>query len=234
MKHFFILLLILSALFFQRQAALAAMGSNNYTIQADTIDIGGVRQSSDHYFSQDSIGEMGTGVSQSPSFMLDIGFWPMVGDEPVLVFDVTDGVADLGTLDISNVHFDTAKFNAATSAKSGYSIQFYGNPLSTDAHIINPLSGGGISDPGTEQFGFNLVANAPPIGGMNPVGGNGQAYIGYNAANSFKFSSGDTIAQSTSQSDFTDFTISFISNISNVSNAGNYSTDLTIVVTGRY
>lgn len=214
--------------------SLAGMSSQNFSIQADAIDVGGTRSSSGGISLNDSLDELATGESRSLSFMADIGFWPMVGDDEVISFTVTDAVANLGTLSHSAVRYDTATFRAATTAKSGYSIQFFGTPLTSSGNLINALSTPTPSATDTEQFGFNLVANNSPVVGVDPVGGSGQAAVGYNTPDSFKFVSGETIAQAALPSNFTNYTMSIISNITGITDAGNYATNLTVVVTGRY
>jgi hypothetical protein len=234
MKYYIAIFFVVLFAFGAPCFSLAGMSSQNFSIQADAIDVGGTRSSSGGVSLNDSLDELATGESRSLSFMADIGFWPMVGDEEVISFTVTDAVADLGTLDHSNVRYDTAAFRAATTAVSGYSIQFFGSPLTSPSHTINALSSRTSSSTDTEQFGFNLVANNSPVVGADPAGGSGQPATDYGYQNQFKFVSGETIAQSTIPSNFTNYTMSIISNITGVTDAGNYATNLTVVVTGRY
>jgi hypothetical protein len=210
------------------------MSSSSYNIKSDAISVGGERQTSGNYISQEAVGEMGTQESRSASYIMDPGFWSVVGDEAVLTFNITKNSANLGTLSKTIVKADTATFNAATTAKSGYVISFYGNSLSGSSHTITPLSSLAGSSPGNEQFGFNLRQNSNPTIGNDPTGGQGQAATGYNTPDSYKFNSGDAIAQATQPSVYTNYTASFISNISATSNAGDYSANLTVVATGRY
>jgi hypothetical protein len=70
--------------------------------------------------------------------------------------------------------------------------------------------------------------------GADPSGGYGEASSGYDTANSFKFSSGDTIAQVDRPSGQTNYVASFIGNIEELTDAGQYLTSLTITATGRY
>lgn len=212
----------------------AEMGSDNYVIRGDSISVGGVEQNSENFISYESIGEVGTGDMQSESYILDAGFWAMIGDEDALTFSITDNVADLGTLSRDFARSETAGFTAATTSQAGYVIEFFGNPLGFESNTIDPLSSPGESDPGSEQFGFNLVHNTNPTVGVDPDGGNGQAASGYDQENLYKFSSGDVIAESTQPSVYTDYTASFIGNISGLSDAGDYSTNLTVVITGKF
>jgi len=214
--------------------ARAEMRSPNYSISADSVSIGGDRQDSTNYSGWDLIGELATGDSRSASYITDAGFLAMVGNEPVLTFDVTDPSADLGTLTTGMVKADTAAFTAATTSKGGYVIEFFGSPLSSSSHALTPLTSPNGSSPGSEQFGFNLRQNSNPTIGNDPAGGAGQAATGYSTPNAYKFSSGDVIAQASTPSVYTNYTASFIGNITEVSDAGDYATNLTVVITGKF
>lgn len=237
MKYYFkniSILISISACIFAAFAAHADMNSPSYSISADAISIGGGRQVSGEYVEQNMLGEVGTGGLRSSSYIMDAGFLAMIGNESVLTFEITKDTANLGTLVDNMVKADTATFRAATTAKSGYAISVYGNSLSSTSHTITPLSSPSGPSTGNEQFGFNLRQNNNPTIGNDPSGGNGQAATGYSTADAYKFASGDTIAESVNQSVYTNYTASFIGNISGVSDAGEYSTNLTIVLTGRF
>lgn len=210
------------------------MRSPSFAIPADSISIGGDRQDSANYSGWDVLGELATGETRSTNYIANIGFLAMVGNEPVLTFDITDSSADLGTLTTGMVKADTAAFTAATTSKSGYVIEFFGSPLSSPSHALTPLSSPNGSSPGNEQFGFNLRENNNPTIGNDPAGGAGQAATGYSTPNAYKFSSGDVIAQVSTPSVYTNYTASFIGNITEVSDAGDYATNLTVVITGKF
>lgn len=235
MKKFLLTFLILFLGFYSAPfLTKAEMESSNYKITSDVIGSFGTKDSSTSFELGDTGGEVGTGDSSSASFNLGAGFWQAVGDDAILIFNVTSNLADLGVLSNSTVRYGTAAFNVATTAQGGYVVEFTGNPLSFESNTINPLSSPGTSNPGTEQFGFNMVANSSPAIGLDPYGGYGQVSSDYNTANSFKFASGDRIAECSRPSSQTNFTMSFIANIQNSSESGQYSSDLNIVATGRY
>jgi hypothetical protein len=226
-----IIILVLSGM---PNLCAAEMSTPNFRITSDVIGSFGTKESSTSFELGDTGGEMGTGNSQSSSYSLSAGFWATVGDDDILIFNITDATADLGTLSSTQVRYDTAAFNAATNAQCGYAIQIYGSSLSSSSETITPLSSPAGPITGQEQFGFNLRQNSNPTVGNDPSGGQGQAYTDYNTPNAYKFSSGDIIAQSSLASYFTNYTMSFITDISNLSNAGFYSTNLTAVITGRF
>lgn len=230
------IIIVMSAILFLLASfqADAEMTSGNFKITSDVIGSFGSKDSSASFELGDTGGELGTGDSSSTSFNLSAGFWAAVGDDPVLIFNVPDSTADLGILNYSTARYDTGVFNVASTAQGGYVVQFSGDPLSFESNLIDPLAGGGPSDPGNEQFGFNLVANTTPLVGVDPSGGYGQAGSGYNTQNSFKFSSGDTIAQANRPTSATSYTVSFIGNTDISSESGEYVSNLTIMATGRY
>ncbi|MEI9966383.1 MAG: hypothetical protein WDN67_01860 [Candidatus Moraniibacteriota bacterium] len=187
---------LLGALFSWPGSVLAEMSTANFRITSDVIGSFGSKESSTSYELGDTGGEMGTSQSASTTYNLSDGFWSTVGDDGVIIFNITQPVVSLGAFNPSVVRYGTASFNVATTAQGGYTVSFSGDPLTFESNSINPLTSGGTSAPGTEQFGFNLVANGTPGIGVDPVGGAGQASSGYNTPNSFKFAPGDSIAQS--------------------------------------
>lgn len=230
----YLLFIIFIFLLFLPALACGEMSSSSYKIPTDSLNVGGTRQTSDNFYSTESVGEVGTGELESANYITDAGFLATVGNEEVLTFNITDSSADLGTLSQNLVKYDTAAFTAATTSQEGYVIEFFGDSLGFESNTLDPLTVAAGSSPGNEQFGFNLVENSNPTVGSDPSGGNGQAASGYNTPDSYKFSSGDIIAQSSQPSVYTTYTASFIGNISGLSDAGNYSADLTIIITGRF
>ncbi len=53
------------------------MESDAYKIMSDTINIGGENSSSDNYMLSDTLGEVGTGYSNSGDYYIHAGFWQM-------------------------------------------------------------------------------------------------------------------------------------------------------------
>lgn len=70
----FILLYILS---FAYSATAYVASSSNYRIQSDSINVGGLYQTSTSFISEDTIGEMATGISTSTSYKLKAGYQQM-------------------------------------------------------------------------------------------------------------------------------------------------------------
>ncbi|MDD5433679.1 MAG: hypothetical protein PHE77_03460 [Candidatus Pacebacteria bacterium] len=71
------LLLLAIFLGFINSVFAESMESSGYKIQADSINVGGVKQTSDNYQSEDTIGEIGTGLSSSDNYLLQAGYQQM-------------------------------------------------------------------------------------------------------------------------------------------------------------
>lgn len=73
------LFLTLTLIIFPTSLATAeVMGSSNYKMQADSVNLGGREDSaSSEYNLGDTLGEIGTGESSSDNYLLHAGFWQM-------------------------------------------------------------------------------------------------------------------------------------------------------------
>jgi len=212
------------------------MNSSNYKIESDSLNVGGSNQTSTNYRMRDSIGDIASALMTTDNYKMSGGYQAMLGDLPVLIFSISDTTADLGLITISAAKTDSTGFTVATNADDGYAVTFSGTTLTSNSSSadIDALTTPTGSSPGDEQFGINLVANTSPLVGANPSEGSGQAASGYNTTNQFKYVSGNTIASCSSFSSTTTFTISYLGNISTSTVAGDYSTDLTLIVTGTF
>ncbi len=149
----------------------------------------------------------------------------------------------------------TSQMAASTNAGSGYAITVNGPTLTSGANTIAGMGTAGASIRGTAQFGMNLMANTSavatsfPGSSANPApianGTNykGEPAAGYNTADTFKFVSGNVVADSyngyvagtnTAATDAQIYTVSYIANVPGSQPAGTYSTTLTYVCTPTY
>lgn len=153
----------------------------------------------------------------------------------------------LGVLGPNAPSTGSATFSVRAYLSSSYAVYTIGNPpTASSGRALNALTSGGASSPGTEQFGINLVANSNPSVGANPVQTPGNTEVGapysfgavaanYATANTFRYNSGEIIAQSASSSGVTTYTISYLVNINPVTTpAGRYIFNQSLVVTGTY
>lgn len=173
---------------------------------------------------------------------------------------LTMSVPDCGTATSGTIHFNqlfsptatatsTSQMAASTNAGSGYTISANGTTLTSGSNTIAAMTTAGIANGsihGTSQFGLNLVANtidtvatgtliAPTSNASNY---RGQPLTDYGAADSFKFVSGEAIANSGNAvlggTDAQIYTVTYIANVPGSLPAGNYKTTLTYICTPTY
>jgi hypothetical protein len=171
----------------------------------------------------------------------------------------TVGVPDCSTITTGAVAFNnlfsptdtataTSQMAASTNAGSGYAITVNGPTLTSGANTITGMGAATTGAHGVSQFGINLKANttltstiaigtevAVPSNGTNY---RGQAITGYNTVDTFKFTPGDTVANSANGgaggSDAQIFTASYIVNVPGSQPAGTYTTTLTYICTPTF
>ncbi len=171
----------------------------------------------------------------------------------------TAGIPDCSTATSGSISFNqlfspsaaataTSQMAASTNSLSGYVITVNGATLTSGATTIPALSSPTVPAVGNSQFGLNLVANTtavstPAVGAaVNPAANGttlkGEALAGYSTSDSFKFVSGNSIADSaTSGAGPTNsqiYTISYIVNVAGGQLAGTYTTTLTYICTSTF
>lgn len=163
-------------------------------------------------------------------------FEPLEGSEPRLEVIVEPGISHLGTLTTETTATKTMIVRISNYLGEGYTLQVDGDPPKFNGHTLATPSSPTASSPGTEQFAINVVANTTPNVGAEPqqVPSDQETFgvvdDNYDTANLFKYSSGQVIARSDSESGRTDYMISMIINVSNSTPAGHYSGDFAAVV----
>lgn len=142
----------------------------------------------------------------------------------------------------------TSQMAASTNAGSGYAITVNGPTMTSGGNTIVAMGAAGTTAHGVSQFGLNLKANttatstvavgseiAVPSNGTNY---RGEAAVGYNTPDNFKFTAGDVVADSASGgaggSDSQIFTASYIVNVPGSQPAGTYTTTLTYICTPTF
>lgn len=216
--------------------------STNYSVNEVFFGSGGeLDAASTQYKSKQSAGEMGVGNVKSTSYQAQAGF--NTDRDPFIAIEINTASVDLGIGDTALTRTGQAQFTTRAYLAQGYVVRSYGGPPSYSGHTLNTSSTPFSSSIGTEQFGFNVVANTSPSVGANPAQspdyptdpfGFGQAASGYDTANMFKYADGDVIAYSSQSSSDTIYTISYIFNISNITPSGLYRMDHVLVATATY
>lgn len=171
----------------------------------------------------------------------------------------TGGVPDCSTATSGAISFNqlfspsdtataTSQMAASTNATNGYNITLTGPTLTSGTNTITAMSTATTSIKGSSQFGLNLKANTiatsnPAVGSeISPVSNGtdlkGQANIGYDTTDTFKYTSGDSVANSASggagPTNAQIYTASYIVNVPGSQTAGSYTTTLTYVCTATF
>ena len=170
----------------------------------------------------------------------------------------TSGVISFNQLfSPTDTAFAISRMAATTNAGSGYIITVNGPTLTSGSNTIDGLATPSASTKGVEQFGLNLRANtaaaAPGFPGTSPLNSadidltssapnlNGRATPDYAVADTFKFVTGDIVADSNfdatgdpNPSDSQIYTVSYIANAPGSQPAGTYTTTLTYICTATF
>ncbi len=216
-----------------------ASKSTNYQINEDFVGgIGGTYSSSTNYQAIDSGATPAVGDSASTNYQIKSG--ATTTDDPNLSFAVNTGSVGLGALSPASTATATATFSVMNYTSYGYVVQIFGNTPTYNSHSLTAMAGTS-SQVNTEQFGINLASNSSPTTfGSDPVQvpnsgfSYGTAATGYGATNTYRYNSGDTIAQATKSSGQTNYTISYVANMAGNTPAGAYSGAQTLICTGTY
>lgn len=144
--------------------------------------------------------------------------------------------SDMGNLDPSLTLTATSQMAAGTNANTGYVITGNGPTMSAGLHTIAAATKPTPSNPGTNEFGINLVENTDPAIGSDPDGAstNAQVLSNYAIPNEFMYSNGDVLAEAGGVSLVRRFTVSYIVNSAANLPAGVYTTTLTFICSGRF
>ncbi|MDQ3123549.1 MAG: hypothetical protein M3Q14_02615 [bacterium] len=236
------LVLVLAALL-APAAVSAQFESTNYEINEVLIGTGGeIDACGTAYCADQSAGSLGVGNANSTNYRADTGYFTEADEQ--LEVTVTNTNIDLGVLNTSGTAAQSANFSVKNYLSSGYIVKVYGdtptNYTGPGTHALTALNSPSASAIGTEQFGINLVSNTTPGIGTNPQQipdssfSYGQASVGYNTADTFKYIDGDTIAQSNQATGQTNYTMSIIANVATSTPGGQYVTTLVIQVIATF
>lgn len=143
---------------------------------------------------------------------------------------------ELGELRPDETLMAQSEMAVGTNATAGFAITVEGIPLAAGTSVIDAMAEPGPSQPGTNQFGINLVENTEPMVGADPTGPwtNAMPTDDYGVPDMFKFRSGDVVASSPSVSLMRKFTASYIINSREDLRPGIYATTITFIASGRF
>lgn len=142
----------------------------------------------------------------------------------------------------------TSQMAASTNAGAGYNITVNGSTLTSGSNTIAAMSTAAAGSRGVGQFGMNLKANTAttsttPVGAeVSPasdgINYRGEALVGYNTVDQFKFVSGNSVADSAyttaGPTNSQLYTASYIVNVPGNQPAGTYQTTLTYICTATF
>lgn len=210
--------------------------SANYKFNESSIGTGGLIQSSSaNYKGRDSIGDISIGSAASSNYQIAAG--STTTNDPALSISI-NGTINFGNFTASSATTATTTFTVLNYTTYGYVAQIIGNPPTNGSTTIAPMTTTGPSVAGTSQFGINLVANTSPVSvGANPDNGQfgyGAVTPNYSTPNSYRYVSGEAVAQATKNSGITTYTITFLVNVPALTPGGVYTSNQTLVVTGTY
>jgi hypothetical protein len=148
---------------------------------------------------------------------------------------VAGNTIDFGDFSPTATRSGTSVMQAQTNAANGYAITVNGTTLSSGINTIPALAAQTASTIGTSQFGLNLRANATPLVGADLSGaGSGTYNANYGTADSYRFGSGETVAQAAVPTNANTFTSSYIVNIGGAQAAGVYTATMTYICTASF
>lgn len=232
-------MLLLAVLFVVGSAGPAfaeTSNSQNYQVTESQFGVGSSMEScSQQYCAKASIGDIAGGTSESAGGT-KATFGDVTPDEPLLEVIVQDGESNLGILSTESTATKTTTVQIRNYLSDGYTMQITGDPPKYSGHSLKTSNTPVAAQPGTEQFGINIAKNTTPNVGADPTQvpssdvSFGQVTEAYRTPNLFKFSSGDIVARSETESGRTDYTITMIVNVSNSTPAGHYTGDFAAVV----
>lgn len=213
------------------------LSSSNFKIIDTNIGAGGlVNSSSANYRGLDTIGDLSVGTSGSTNFQVAAGY--NTTNDPNLSFIVNGGAINFPAFSAATAATTTVTFSVLNYTSYGYVVQLVGSAPKNGSTTISPIAPNDISRVGTSQFGINLVANTSPASvGANPDNGGfgfGLASTNYDMPNSYRFVSGETVAQAPKSSGVTTYTMTYLVNVPALTEGGQYTTDQTLIVTGTY
>lgn len=218
----------------------AQASSSNYQLSEVFFGSGGALSAcSTNYCAKEAAGELTVGNTASANYQAQAGF--NTDRSPYIQMLVSNTNTNLGTLSENSTATATATFSVETYLSNGYNVINASPPPTNGTHSMSTPSFPTISQPGTEQFGINLVANTSPATfGANPTYtpdssfSHGIVDTNYSTPNYYMYAQGGTIALSTESTSYTNYTISYIFNISHLTPGGSYSFDHVLVATSNY
>lgn len=169
-KKIFSIFVILFFLSFSYSSLAYIASSTNYRIQSDSINIGGTRQTSTSYISEDTIGEIATGDSTSTSYILKAGYQQM--QETYIAISVSpDEVTmspSIGGITGGQSSGSTTA-NVTTDSASGYSLSVRSSASPSLATSSYSFADYTTVSPGVPDYSWSILSSTSSFG-FTPYG----------------------------------------------------------------
>ena len=227
MKKVIYILIIIFTVILSPLQKVVIMQSTNYKIEKDSINFGGTDDGqSASYKLKDTLGEIGTGLSDSTNYIMKAGYRQMVEEavDPTFTFAIDSTTCELGTLSTSSVSSCTYIITTTTNAEDGYTTTITEDTnLKDGTPDIDDVSDGEVTA-GSEEYG----ASSNDSDSLNIATTAGNAATGIDGTNK-------TIAQDTTGPVTADAVIvTHHASIAATTIAGSYSHIVTLVSTGTF
>ena len=218
-------------------SASAGKSTDYQVIETSLGGTGLLNSKSNSYETQQSGAIIGIGTSTGTNYQVKAGH--ETTSAPALSIGILTSNPTFGTFSPTATETSTSQFSVIDYTSYGYIVEMYGNPpTNAYGHQIKALTSNGAPTTGTEEYGFNLVANTNPINfGAAPNTGQfgvGDVATNYNTANSYRFNSGEEIAYAPKSSGQTIYTISYIVDVSSITPGGQYISTQNLICIPTY
>lgn len=239
---------------FVPQVSAQSPSSGSFRVDEYQFGTGGeVDLQSNQFRANASTGSLGVGSASSANFDAEAGF--ITADQPFLEMVVTNLSADLGLLESSSTSSASVSdpscscsFYVRTYLSSGYVVVTMSPPPTSEGGAVldaKTVKGVPSTDQSVEEFGMNIVDNATPNLGANPVNvpddtyADGEAAPDYATPDQFKYNVGDIIARSQKTAGRqgvgqTNYTLTYIAKRKPITEAGLYTMNHDIVVVATF
>ena len=167
-KNVLLILFVLAVLIPLYKVFAEAMQSGSYKIQSDTVNVGGKDStSSTNYKMGDTLGELGTGDSNSANYNLHAGFWQMQESYIAL-----SSPSDLALTSIGGINGEASEgtmfWTVTTDNLAGYSMSV--QAVTSPALTSGPNSFADYTPAGADpDYNFSILATTSAFG-FSPEG----------------------------------------------------------------
>ncbi len=136
------------------------MSSQNYRVQADSINVGGIGQQSASYLSEDTIGEIGSDESQSASYKIRAGYQQML-ETYIAISSPADVTMSPEIPGVGGgAGNGSVVWTVTTDALAGYTLAIKAGTAPALASGANSFADYTPSAAGTPDFAFSVAASA--------------------------------------------------------------------------